>query len=83
MEHILANVLPIMLPLALKRAHILSFIVFVLFELWEAAADHSGYDFLKLPPAELHDLHHAKYRVNYGTVGLMDWIHGTDVVGWD
>ncbi|OJI97977.1 hypothetical protein ASPVEDRAFT_37436 [Aspergillus versicolor CBS 583.65] len=82
-EHILANVLPITLPLYLKGAHSLSIMGFVVFELWEAAADHSGYDFLKLPPAELHDLHHEKFRVNYGTIGLMDWIHGTDVVGWD
>ncbi|PLB54518.1 sterol desaturase [Aspergillus steynii IBT 23096] len=82
-EHLLANVLPITLPLYLKGAHMLSLMAFVLFELWEAAADHSGYDFLKLPPAEIHDLHHEKFRVNYGTIGLMDWIHGTDVVGWD
>ncbi|KAL4820744.1 hypothetical protein BDW67DRAFT_180305 [Aspergillus spinulosporus] len=82
-EHILANVLPITLPLYLKGAHFLSMMFFGIFELWEAAADHSGYDFLKLPPAELHDLHHEKFRVNYGTIGLMDWIHGTDVVGWD
>ncbi|KAJ5675495.1 sterol desaturase [Penicillium macrosclerotiorum] len=82
-EHILANVLPVTLPLYLKGAHGLSIMAFVTFELWEAAADHSGYDFLKLPPAELHDLHHEKFRVNYGTIGLMDWIHGTDTVGWD
>ncbi|KAJ5338484.1 hypothetical protein N7452_005212 [Penicillium brevicompactum] len=82
-EHILANVLPITLPLYLKGAHGLSIMAFVTFELWEAAADHSGYDFLKLPPAELHDLHHEKFRVNYGTIGLMDWIHGTDTYGWD
>lgn len=82
-EHILANVLPIALPLYLKGAHAVTLLAFVAFELWEAAADHSGYDFLKLPPAKLHDLHHEKFRVNYGTIGLMDWIHGTDTVGWD
>ncbi|KAL3478869.1 hypothetical protein BJX99DRAFT_256076 [Aspergillus californicus] len=82
-EHLLANVLPITLPLYLRGAHFVSVMLFVVFELWEAAADHSGYDFLKMPPAELHDLHHEKFRVNYGTLGLMDWIHGTDVVGWD
>lgn len=82
-EHILANVLPIALPLYLKGAHGVTFFTFTAFELWEAAADHSGYDFLKLPPAKLHDLHHEKFRVNYGTIGLMDWVHGTDTVGWD
>ena len=82
-EHLVANILPIFLPLALKGTTLFSFGFFLAFELWEAAADHSGYDFLKLPPAEIHDLHHEKFRVNYGTLGIMDWIHGTDVVGWD
>ncbi|KAL4812965.1 hypothetical protein BDW67DRAFT_178322 [Aspergillus spinulosporus] len=82
-EHVVANILPITLPLYLKGAHFLSIIAFINFELWEAAADHRGYDFLKLLPAKLHDLHHEKFRANYGTIGLMDWIHGTDVVGWD
>lgn len=82
-EHITANVMPIVLPLALRRAHLLSSMIFVAFELWEAAADHSGYDFVKLPPAQIHDLHHEKFNVNYSTVGIMDWIHGTDIVGWD
>ncbi|BCR87219.1 sterol desaturase family protein [Aspergillus chevalieri] len=82
-EHVLANVLPIVAPLTIKGTHFLSLMAFTVFELWEAAADHSGYDFLKLPPASIHDLHHEKFRVNYSTLGIMDWIHGTDVVGWD
>jgi len=63
LEHLIANVLPIMLPLAPKGTHFLSLFIFSIFELLEAAADHSGYDFLKLPPTELHDLHHSKFRV--------------------
>ncbi|KAH8597624.1 C-4 sterol methyl oxidase [Bisporella sp. PMI_857] len=82
-EHLLANVAPIVVPLAIRRANLFSFGVFAGFELWEAAADHSGYDFVKLPPAEIHDLHHEKFRVNYSTLGIMDWVHGTDIVGWD
>lgn len=82
-EHILANLAPVMLPLALRRANLVSATIFVLYEIAQAAADHSGYDFVKLPPAKSHDLHHEKFRVYYGTVGLMDWLHGTDKVGWD
>lgn len=82
-EHIFANILPIVLPLTLKGTHFLSLMAFTIFELWEAAADHSGYDFFKLPPTSIHDLHHEKFRVNYSTLGIMDWIHGTHVVGWD
>ena len=82
-EHITANVIPIAVPLAVRRANLLSFAFFASFELWEAAADHSGYDFAKLPPSRIHDLHHEKFNVNYSTVGIMDWVHGTDTVGWD
>lgn len=79
-EHVISNVMPIVLPLALMRVHILPFWIFYAFELWEAAADHSGYDFVKLPPARLHDEHHEKFRMNYGTVAIMDWLHGTNML---
>lgn len=41
---------------------------------------HSGYD---LPPYRVHnqprahDAHHRFFDGNYGTIGLMDWLHGT------
>ncbi|PGH04538.1 hypothetical protein AJ79_07064 [Helicocarpus griseus UAMH5409] len=80
-EHLLANVMPIVLPLALRRAHILSFALFLTAMLLETASVHSGYDFAG---ARRHDLHHEKFRVNYGaSVGVLDWLFGTDVVGWD
>ncbi|EEQ91349.2 oxidoreductase [Blastomyces dermatitidis ER-3] len=80
LEHMLANVMPIVLPLALRRAHILSFALFLTSMLIETASVHSGYDFAG---ARKHDLHHEKFRVNYGALGLLDWVFGTDVVGWD
>ncbi|OJD17472.1 hypothetical protein AJ78_02445 [Emergomyces pasteurianus Ep9510] len=80
LEHMLANVMPIVLPLALRRAHILSFALFLTTMLVETASVHSGYDFAG---ARKHDLHHEKFRVNYGALGLMDWVFGTDVLGWD
>lgn len=41
---------------------------------------HSGYDFAQ---ARKHDLHHSKFRMNYGALGVLDWVLGTDVEGWD
>jgi sterol desaturase/sphingolipid hydroxylase (fatty acid hydroxylase superfamily) len=82
-EHIFANLVPVIVPLALRGANLVSATIFVLYEIWQAAADHSGYDFVKLPPTKFHDLHHEKFRVYFGTIGLMDWLHGTDKVGWD
>ncbi|RDL36162.1 Uncharacterized protein BP5553_06774 [Venustampulla echinocandica] len=79
-EHLLANTIPIVLPLMLMRANIITFGLFLTSQLAETSSVHSGYDFAA---ARQHDLHHEKFRVNYGAIGLMDYILGTDVVGWD
>ena len=26
----------------------------------------------------MHDLHHEKFNLNYGSMGVLDWVHGTD-----
>jgi sterol desaturase/sphingolipid hydroxylase (fatty acid hydroxylase superfamily) len=79
-EHVLANTMPIVLPLMLMHAHILTFALFLTSQLVETASVHSGYDFAA---ARAHDLHHEKFRMNYGAIGLMDWLCGTNVEGWD
>lgn len=75
-EHILANILPISIPPTLLRSHVITFWIFLAIELTETTTVHSGYDFLR-GAAKKHDLHHEKFVVNYGTFGLLDWIHGT------
>ncbi|KAK2765579.1 hypothetical protein FQN54_008433 [Arachnomyces sp. PD_36] len=79
-EQILANIMPIVLPLALTHAHILSFALFLTSQLAETSSVHSGYDFAH---ARKHDLHHSKFRMNYGALGVLDWALGTDIEGWD
>ncbi|TPX24742.1 hypothetical protein DIZ76_010180 [Coccidioides immitis] len=76
-EHIVANVLPITLPPALLKSHILTFWTFLAYELSNTALVHSGYDFFS-GIAKMHDLHHEKFNLNYGSIGLLDWFHGTD-----
>lgn len=79
-EHLLANVIPIMLPMMVMHSHILTFSLFLTSQLIETSSRHSGYDFAA---ARAHDLHHEKFRMNYGVLGIMDWVLGTDVEGWD
>lgn len=44
----------------------------------ETTATHSGYDFFAFPlKANMHDLHHEKFNVNFGALGFLDWWHGT------
>lgn len=76
-EHIFANTLPISLPPQLLGSHVVTFWVFLAYELVNTATVHSGYDFFCCK-ARAHDLHHEKFNLNYGSLGLLDWVHGTD-----
>lgn len=83
-EHLLANVAPITAPLAIRGGHVVTFCIYLAYALLETAAAHSGYDFFQPPfKAERHDLHHEKFNVNYGGLWVMDYLHGTDNLGWD
>lgn len=81
-DHILTNVLPLMLPTLLMNSHILTMWAYIAWELIQAAVNHSGYDFFFV--ARMHDVHHEKKVVYYGSTGdfgLLDWLHGTDGEG--
>lgn len=79
-EQILANALPISLPAQILRSHVLTFWAFLAWELFNTATVHSGYDFFH-NKAKNHDLHHEKFNLNYGSIGILDSIHGTDKLG--
>jgi methylsterol monooxygenase len=59
---------------------VLTFWAFLAWELFNTATVHSGYDFFD-NKAKMHDLHHEKFNLNYGSVGLLDWVHGTNKLG--
>ncbi|KAH7024611.1 uncharacterized protein B0I36DRAFT_331715 [Microdochium trichocladiopsis] len=80
LEHVLANTLPIAVPPLLLHAHVLTVWAFLAVMLLETVTVHSGYDFLG-GVARGHDLHHEVFSVNFGGIGLMDWIHGTGAKG--
>ena len=80
-EQIFANVLPITLPPQLLQSHVLTFWLFLGYELFSTATVHSGYDFFR-NQAKMHDLHHEKFNLNYGSMGVLDWLHGTNQLKW-
>ena len=59
------------------------YIFFVLFRyslvIINTLIGHSGYHLPFLPSSEAHDFHHLRFNVNYGTLGILDYLHGTDV----
>ncbi|KZP27848.1 hypothetical protein FIBSPDRAFT_917772 [Athelia psychrophila] len=76
-EHIFGNVMPVIAPCTIMRSHAITFYIFLGKELISASTTHSGYDFLN-GWARFHDLHHEKFTVAFGSIGVMDWVHGTD-----
>ena len=40
--------------------------------------NHSGYHLPFLPSSESHDYHHAKFNVNFGSLGMLDDWHKTN-----
>ena len=86
-EHIFAGIIPDLVPLAMlnqlyEPVHMLTGVGFTLITLLIGTAEHSGFDFFSQPfSARDHDEHHLKPTVNFGSLGFMDWIHGTQFVG--
>jgi len=76
LEHVLANTLPIALPPILLRTHVWTMWAFLGAMLLETTTVHSGYDFFR-GLARMHDAHHERFNLNYGAIGLLDWVHGT------
>ncbi|EJT97459.1 sterol desaturase [Dacryopinax primogenitus] len=77
LEHLLANIIPILAGPVLLRTHILVWWTFLALELVETATVHSGYEFW-VGVARFHDYHHEMFVKNFGVMGLLDWVHGTD-----
>jgi sterol desaturase/sphingolipid hydroxylase (fatty acid hydroxylase superfamily) len=76
-EHVILGIMPIAMPPAFLKSHVVTFWVFLALQLLETSTMHSGYDFFA-SFARRHDLHHEKFNVCFGPTGLMDWVHGTE-----
>jgi len=76
-EHLLANILPVLIPPTVLHSHIVTSWAFLAFTLLETCTVHSGYSFCG-GIARIHDAHHEKFNVCFGVVGILDWLHATD-----
>jgi methylsterol monooxygenase len=77
-EYIISNSMPIMLGPVVMRSHILTTWLWYAVAMFTTVIHHSGYHLPWLPSPEFHDFHHLKYNCNYGLLGILDWLHGTD-----
>jgi methylsterol monooxygenase len=82
-EVALTNVLPLWLGPVLLRAHLFTLWLWYVVAVVGVQVHHSGYRWwwtsgLDIQP-DFHDYHHEASTGCYGTLGLLDWVHGTGI----
>ena len=77
-EHVLSAVIPQAVGPVLLKAHPLTEWIWYSLVVTATLNNHSDYHFPLLPSPEMHDFHHLTFTQNFGTMGLLDYLHGTD-----
>ena len=80
-EMLVSNVIPLFVGIIYMNAHIFTLIVWVVFAVLGTQTHHCGYEWpwMKLDhQPSFHDFHHQKFTTNYGNIGWLDRLHGTD-----
>ena len=81
-EHLLVNVLPNIAYGLLFGSDPFSYFTWWVVSYLGSQTNHGGYrfpsaDITKESQPNFHDLHHQKFNVNFGSMGVLDWIFGT------
>ncbi|XP_050040095.2 fatty acid hydroxylase domain-containing protein 2-like [Dermacentor andersoni] len=77
-EHLLSNVLPVVVGPVVLGSHLSVHWLWAVLTAPYGVIVHSGYHLPLLPSPQMHDFHHLTFRGNYGILGILDWLHGTD-----
>lgn len=82
-EVIFSNLVPMLMGPVLRKSHTVTFVLWSVLGTMATMTHHCGYRFpWNLPFDEqpnFHDYHHEYFnRGNYGVLGILDWVHGTD-----
>jgi len=82
LEMLFSNVLPLGVGALVCRSHGFTFMTWTMFAVLGTQHHHSGY---RLPwnpifdeQPNFHDFHHEKFNCNFGLLGWLDRLHGTD-----
>eukprot|EP01095_Lingulamoeba_sp_RSL-Kostka_P015179 TRINITY_DN689_c0_g1_i1.p1 TRINITY_DN689_c0_g1~~TRINITY_DN689_c0_g1_i1.p1 ORF type:complete len:294 (+),score=55.57 TRINITY_DN689_c0_g1_i1:52-882(+) len=78
-EHIVSNLLPLMLGPALMGSHILQVYLWHGMAIVNTMHSHSGFNLPFLGDATEHDLHHEAFKYNFGVFGIFDRLHKTNL----
>jgi len=80
LEHICSNILPVLTGPLIAGSHVGIIWVWQSVAMMTAISTHSGYHIPFQPSPEAHDFHHLRFNVNFGVLGILDYLHGTDVM---
>jgi len=78
LEHIVSNILPVTLGPLIMGSHMGSLVMWTCIVITSTQISHGGYHLPLLPSPEAHDYHHLKFINNFGVLGVLDRLHGTD-----
>ncbi|CAB4026362.1 fatty acid hydroxylase domain-containing 2-like [Paramuricea clavata] len=79
-EHIISNVFPVLMGPLVMGSHIATGWLWFAVAISTTLVSHCGYHLPLLPSPEAHDYHHQKFNQNFGVLGVLDWLHGTDAI---
>lgn len=77
-EHVLSNLVPPLLGVLLLGSHPATAWLWFSVALLSSLNAHSGFHLPFFPSPEAHDYHHLRFNNNYGVLGVLDRLHGTD-----
>ncbi|CAF4005487.1 unnamed protein product [Rotaria sp. Silwood1] len=82
-EFVISNIGPVAAGPLLFRSHLLTTWIWLLVALVSTNHGHSGYSIpgpfgINIINAKFHDFHHSQFTGNFGSVGILDRLHGTD-----
>ena len=75
-EHLLCNTFPAIMGPLLTRTHLVTAWSWYALTAFSVVNSHSGYHLPFLPSSEPHDYHHYRFNVNFGVLGILDYLHG-------
>lgn len=77
-EHIFSNMVPPFLGVFIMGSHVATAYLWYALAILATLHSHGGYHLPFLPSPEFHDYHHLKFTQNFGVLGVLDRLHGTD-----
>ncbi|KAF9303582.1 hypothetical protein BGZ74_003467 [Mortierella antarctica] len=77
LEHFMCNLAPLLLGPIVMKSHVLTLWLWITIGQTNAINSHCGFQLPLFPSPLAHDYHHERFNVNYGPVGVLDWLHNT------